>query len=215
MRRAAVLPYAPRTHLKAFADRRLPLVYRLLGAPGRLSAGSGPLARDPLLAAIEAVLLAADEPLSPRKLAVAAGLSDAAEVRRLVKRLQSLYELDASAFQINEVAGGFQLLTGPEFHPWLASLRQNQDALRLSLSARETLTIIAYRQPVMRADIEAVRGVQCGDILRLLMEKGLIRIAGRHQSLGRPVLYGTTKKFLQAFGLQDLKDLPARAQPRT
>ena len=80
--------------------------------------------------------------------------------------------------------------------------------VRLSAATRETLAIVAYRQPIMRADIEAVRGVQCGDVLRLLMEKGLVRIAGRHDSLGRPVLYGTTKKFLQVFGLRSLKDLP-------
>ena len=80
--------------------------------------------------------------------------------------------------------------------------------MRLTSAARETLAIIAYRQPIMRADIESIRGVHCGEVLRLLMEKGLVRIAGRHESLGRPVLYGTTKKFLQVFGLKNLKDLP-------
>jgi segregation and condensation protein B len=80
--------------------------------------------------------------------------------------------------------------------------------LRLSGAALETLTIVSYRQPIMRADIEAIRGVQCGDILRQLMERGLVRIAGRHDSLGRPVLYGTTRRFLQIFGLKSLRDLP-------
>src|SRR5204862_3139685 len=103
---------------------------------------------------------------------------------------------------------GFQLLTRSEFHPWLARLRRSSNELRLTPAARETLAIVAYRQPIMRADIEAIRGVQCGEILRLLMEKGLVRIAGRHDSLGRPVLYGTTKKFLQVFGLRSLRDLP-------
>jgi segregation and condensation protein B len=208
MRRTFPLPYAPRTTLRTLAGSRLPLAYRLLSEAGLLSLGTGPLARDHHLAAIEAVLLAADEPLSARRLAAAAGVADAAEARRLVKRLQSLYEQDQSAFTVEELAGGYQLLTRPEFHRWLASLRQSQETLRLSGSARETLAIIAYRQPIMRADIEAIRGVQCGDMLRLLMEKGLIRIAGRHPSLGRPVLYGTTKKFLQVFGLQKLEDLP-------
>ena len=78
----------------------------------------------------------------------------------------------------------------------------------MTSTARETLAIIAYRQPIMRADIEAIRGVHCGEVLQLLMEKGLIRIAGRDESLGRPMLYGTTKKFLQVFGLKSLKDLP-------
>ena len=118
-----------------------------------------------------------------------------------MRRLQTFYEESGSAFYVEELAGGFQLLTRPEFHPWLARLRRAGNELRLSGPARETLAIVAYRQPIMRADVEAIRGVQCGELLRQLMEKGLIRIAGRDDSLGRPVLYGTTKKFLQTFGL--------------
>jgi segregation and condensation protein B len=166
------------------------------------------LARDAHLAYVEAALFAADEPLTARRLAAVAGLADAAEARRLVRKLQSLYDKDGTAFQVEELAGGFQLLTRPEFHPWLLRLRRTGYELRLSPAARETLAIVAYRQPIMRADIEAVRGVQCGEILRLLMEKGLVRITGRHDSLGRPVLYGTTKRFLQVFGLKSLRDLP-------
>jgi segregation and condensation protein B len=167
-----------------------------------------PFARDSDLALIEAALLAADEPLTPRRLAAVTDLKDAGSARRLVKKLQSMYEQEGSAFQVHELAGGFQLLTRSEYHRWLLRLRQNSQELRLSLAARETLAIVAYRQPIMRADIESVRGVQCGEVLRMLMEKGLVRIAGRHESLGRPVLYGTTKKFLQVFGLGSLKDLP-------
>jgi segregation and condensation protein B len=164
--------------------------------------------RDAPTALVEAVLLIADEPLPPRKLAKAAGLSDAAEARRVVQKLQWLYDQDGTAFQVEELAGGFQLLTRPEYHRWLARRRIAPD-LRLSPAARETLAIVAYRQPIMRADVEAIRGVQCGDTLRMLMEKGFVRIAGRDPSLGRPVLYGTTKKFLQVFGLKSIKDLPA------
>ena len=131
-----------------------------------------------------------------------------------MRRLQALYEEGGSAFQIEEVAGGYQLLTRPEFHPWLARLRRAGNELRLSGPSRETLAIIAYRQPIARADVEAIRGVQCGDVLRQLMEKGLVRIAGRDDSLGRPVLYGTTKKFLQAFGLKSLRDLPEAGELR-
>jgi segregation and condensation protein B len=160
------------------------------------------------MAEVEAILLAADEPLPARRLAQVAGLADAAAARRLIRKLQEYYERDATAFQIEELAGGFQLLTRPEYHRWLASLRRGQSELRLTGAARETLAIIAYRQPIMRADIENIRGVHCGETLRLLMEKGLVRIAGRDNSLGRPVLYGTTKKFLQMFGLRGLKDLP-------
>ena len=91
---------------------------------------------------------------------------------------------------------------------------RKRDDLRLSAAARETLAIVAYRQPIMRAEVEAIRGVQCGEVLRQLMEKGLVRIAGRHDSLGRPVLYGTTKKFLLVFGLKSLKELPQAEQLR-
>jgi segregation and condensation protein B len=168
----------------------------------------GPLARDSQLAHVEAALLAADEPLNARKLASVAGLADGNEARRLVKKLQSFYEQSGSAFQVEEVAGGYQLFTLADYYRWLVRLGRGSPETRLTGPARETLAIIAYRQPIMRADVEAIRGVQCGDVLRLLMEKGLVRIAGRHDSLGRPVLYGTTKKFLLLFGLKSLKELP-------
>jgi segregation and condensation protein B len=173
------------------------------------TAGEGELARDGRLAQVEAVLLAADEPLTARRLAVAAGLADAAEARRLLTRLRDLYDRDGTAFQVEEVAGGYQLLTRPQFHPWLARLRRAASSPQLSGPARETLAIIAYRQPITRADIEAIRGVGCTDVLGQLMDRNLIHIAGRDDSLGRPILYGTTKKFLQLFGLKSLRDLPA------
>jgi segregation and condensation protein B len=128
--------------------------------------------------------------------------------------LRQLYDADATAFQVVEIAGGYQLLTRPAFHPWLVRLRRSSTDLRLSPASMETLAVIAYRQPVTRADIEAVRGVQCGEVVRQLMEKGLVRSAGRDDSLGRPQLYATTRKFLQAFGLKSLKDLPEVEQLR-
>ncbi len=184
----------------------LPQAYRF-AEETKLRPRGGEGLREPPLALVEAVLLAADEPLSPRKLARAADLADAAEARKLLRKLQELYDRDGCAFQVEEIAGGFQLLSRPEYHRWLVRLRAGQD-LRLTAAARETLAIVAYRQPIVRADIEAIRGVHCGETLRLLMEKGLIRIAGRDTSLGRPQLYGTTRKFLQFFGLKSLKDLP-------
>jgi segregation and condensation protein B len=167
----------------------------------------GALAREPKLAVVEAVLFAADEPLTPRRVASLAGLADAAEARRLVLRLRDLLAADGTAFCVEELAGGFQLLTRPEFHPWLSRAVQGASE-NLSGAARETLTIIAYRQPITRADIEAVRGVGCTEVLRQLMDRGLVRIAGRDDSLGRPQLYGTTRRFLQVFGLRSLRDLP-------
>jgi segregation and condensation protein B len=119
-----------------------------------------------------------------------------------------LYEKDGTAFQVEELAGGFQLLTRPAVHPWLARLRRWSPEARLSGAARETLAIIAYRQPITRADIEVIRGVQSSEILRQLMEKNLVRMAGRQDTLGRPTLYATTRKFLQVFGLKSLRDLP-------
>jgi segregation and condensation protein B len=200
-------PAARRLGHERPTDRRLP---EALHPPREIDElpARGELAREPALARLEAALLIADEPLSARRLAQIAGLPAATEARRLLRRLESLYAQDGSAFQVEELAGGFQLLTRPEFQPWLVRLRRANAEHRLTPAARETLAIVAYRQPIIRADIEKIRGVQCGDLLRLLMEKGLVKIVGRHDSLGRPVLYGTTKKFLQAFGLKSLRDLP-------
>ncbi len=174
-----------------------------------LHRSSIPRARDAKLARLEAALILADEPLPARRLADVVGLVDAAESHEtLIERLKELYDLDGTAFQIEELAGGYQLLTRSQYHPWLARLKRTGHELRITPAALETLSVIAYKQPIMRAEVEKVRGVACGEVIRQLMEKGLVRIAGRHDSLGRPQLYGTTKKFLQAFGLNTLKDLP-------
>jgi len=211
-RSTAFGPLARRNPNSPPGNRRMPSIYGWPHEESLEQIATGPLGRDARLALIEAALVAADEPLSARRLAAVAALDDATEARRLVRKLQALYEQEGSAFQVEELAGGFQLLTRPQYHPWLTRLRRSGFDLRLSSAARETLAIVAYRQPIMRADIEAVRGVQCGDVLRMLMEKGLLRIAGRHDSLGRPVLYGTTKKFLRLFGLRSLKDLPRQEE---
>jgi segregation and condensation protein B len=109
---------------------------------------------------------------------------------------------------VEEIAGGFQLLTRARFAPWLRRLNSTVREVRLSAPALETLAVVAYRQPVLRAEIEAIRGVQCGEVLRQLIERDLVRIAGRSEELGRPLLYGTTRQFLQVFGLRHLEDLP-------
>jgi segregation and condensation protein B len=109
---------------------------------------------------------------------------------------------------VEEVAGGFQLLTRPKFAPWLRRLHSLPVEVRLSAPALETLAVVAYRQPLLRAQIEAIRGVQCGEILRQLIERGLVRIFGRSEELGRPLLYATTARFLQVFGLRHIEDLP-------
>lgn len=150
----------------------------------------------------------AREPLSTRKLAQLASLSDGTEARTLIRELNRKYDQAGSSFLAMEVAGGFQLLTRPMFASWLGRLSVSPVEVRLSGPALETLAVVAYRQGVLRASIEAVRGVQCGEILRQLMERDLVRISGRSEELGRPFLYGTTKRFLQIFGLRRLEDLP-------
>ncbi len=109
---------------------------------------------------------------------------------------------------MEEIAGGYQLLTRARYSPWLRRLSSSLREVRLSPPALETLAVVAYRQPVLRAEIEAIRGVQCGEVLRQLIERDLVRIAGRSEELGRPLLYGTTRQFLQVFGLRHLDDLP-------
>ncbi|MGF1579113.1 MAG: SMC-Scp complex subunit ScpB [Gemmataceae bacterium] len=188
-------------------DRKLPSLYRVLEDVVETEA-TGEGVRDAATAMVEAILLCAAEPLPVRKLATLAGLVDSAEARRIVQKLRDLYNADATAFQVEEVAGGFQLLSRPNYYRWLVRHRNPTHDLRLSPAARETLAIVAYKQPIMRAELEKIRGVQSGELLRQLMEKGLVRISGRHDSLGRPVLYGTTKKFLQVYGLKNIKDLP-------
>ena len=163
---------------------------------------------------LEAVLLLAREPLSSRKLAQYANLADGTEARTLIRRLNERYDTVGRAFRVEEVAGGFQLLTRRKFAAWLRRLEHVPTEIRLSAPALETLAVIAYRQPVPRADIEAIRGVNCGEILRQLMERDLVRIGARSEELGRPFLYATTKRFLQVFGLVSLEDLPQAAAIR-
>lgn len=161
----------------------------------------------PATSGVEAVLFLSREPVTSRKLAQLAGLADGTEARTLVRALNRRYDTEGYAFRVMEVAGGFQLMSRPKFAPWLRRLH-GQAEVRLSAPAIETLAVVAYRQPIPRADIEAIRGVQCGEILRQLMERELVRIVGRSEDLGRPFLYGTTRQFLQVFGLRHLDELP-------
>jgi segregation and condensation protein B len=160
---------------------------------------------------LEAILLIAKEPLSARKLATLAGLADPTQARTFARKLNEQYDSKGHAFRIEEIAGGMQLLTRPQFARWLRRLEHVRGEELLSQGMLETLSIVAYRQPLLRAEIEAIRGVNCDEVLRQLMQRDLVRICGRHEDLGRPYLYGTTKRFLQLFGLQSLDSLP-RAQ---
>ncbi len=179
------------------------------GGAAAVAAPAGqPWLRDQRMARLEAVLFLAKEPLGSRKIAQLAHLADGTEARTLIRRLNRWYDESGSAFRAEEVAGGFQLMSRPKFGAWLRRLFQGPVEVRLSTPALETLAVVAYRQPVVRAEIEAIRGVDCGEILRQLMERDLVRTAGRAEELGRPYLYATTKRFLQIFGLRHLDDLP-------
>ena len=191
------------------ANARLPLALRFYPHREKESrTPSDPLGRDARLARVEALLMLADEPLTSKRIADAADLKDGNEARTVIETLRKFYDADGTAFQIEDIAGGYQLLTRAAIHPWLLRLRRTGHDVPLTSATMETLAVIAYKQPIMRAEVEKIRGVQCADLIRVLMEKGLVRIAGRHDSLGRPQLYGTTKTFLEAFGLNALSDLP-------
>lgn len=180
--------------------------------------------------AVEAILLSLDKPISAAKLGEALGVSPGAgegakgrrkrgggdevpesvsdAIDRAVAELNAAYDRTGRSFRIEKVAGGYRIMTRPEFAPVLAAFHKARGGNRLGKAAVETLSIIAYKQPITRAHLEAIRGVGCGEILRSLLERRLITIKGRAEELGRPMLYGTTKEFLDAFGLATLKDLP-------
>ncbi len=165
----------------------------------------------PLPARVEALLLAGNRPISEARLAELLGLDAKAadnSVRGAIDELNRDYESSGRAFRAQRVAGGWQLFTRPAFAPLVSRLLRDHREARLSQPALETLSIIAYRQPIMRAEIEAIRGVACGEVLRSLLERRLIKIAGRAEQPGRPMLYGTTPNFLKVFGLPGLDALP-------
>ncbi|QDU00784.1 hypothetical protein V6x_04600 [Gimesia chilikensis] len=160
------------------------------------------------MAKVEAVLFVADGALSTRKIAQLATLANAKEAKELIDQLNDALAASQSAFHIKRVATGYRMMTHPQFSFWLNKLHQRQATLKLSPPAMETLAIVVYRQPITRADIESVRGVQSAEMLKQLMDRGLVRIGGKDDSLGRPFLYETTRKFLEIFGLKNLEDLP-------
>jgi len=178
---------------------------------GDAESSEGPVSADTPVAdtrLLEALLLSTHHPLTAGRLAELMDLPATKPVRQAVKDLNLQYEESHRAFRIEQVAGGYQILTMPEFGDHLKKLHQREIDAKLTKAALETLAIIAYKQPILRADIEAIRGVACGETIRNLMEKRLVNIAGRAEEPGRPILYGTTKRFLEIFGLNSLKDLP-------
>ncbi len=160
------------------------------------------------LGKLEALLFSTHHPLTAGKLAELLELEATKPVRAAIKALNEQYDSSGRAFRIEQVAGGYQLLTLPEYGETLKRFHQREIDAKLTKAALETLAIVAYKQPILRVDVEAIRGVACGETIRSLMEKHLVKIAGRAEEPGRPILYGTTKRFLELFGLNSLKDLP-------
>jgi len=162
---------------------------------------------DNLKAIVESLLFASDTPITIDKIKSVLEASDRKAIREALTSLVEEYESSNRGFFLTEVAGGFQFRTRPEFREWIRRLKETRPA-RLSRAALETLAIIAYKQPVLRSDLEYLRGVDCGGTLRTLLERKLIRALGRKNLPGRPIIYGTTKQFLELFDLKDLTGLP-------
>ena len=188
----------------------------------------------PLTARIEALVLASDRPLGEGKLVELLGMvpepgrrrgeggdvpskarrEAVKQVREAIEQLNAAYASTGRSFRIEELAAGWQVLTLPAFGPLIARLRGDRAQQKLSQAALETLAIVAYRQPILRADLESIRGVACGEILKTLLDRRLVKIVGRAEEVGRPMLYGTTQEFLRIFGLASLSDLPQAKELR-
>ena len=157
---------------------------------------------------VEAVLFASDEPLTAAEIARADESLDEDRVEAALDALAATYDDSGRAFELREVAGGFQVLTRPEFAPYLERFDTVAKPTRLSGPALEALAIVAYRQPISRIEVEYVRGVNSSGVLRTLLDRELIHVAGRGEGVGRPVLYGTTRRFMEHFGFASIDDLP-------
>jgi segregation and condensation protein B len=161
-----------------------------------------------LKAILEAVLFVSSEPVPVARLMSILGTVSKAEVVQALKILTHDLDQDGRGIQLVQVAGGYRLVTKQEYGPWLKRMDKAKAAQKLSRSALESLAIIAYKQPLVRSEIEEIRGVETSGVLRTLLERKLVRIVGRKEVPGRPIMYGTTKFFLEHFGLQDLSQLP-------
>lgn len=159
---------------------------------------------------VESLLFVADQPLSVNALVRAVGEDGvtALEVRRSLEALTQTYESQRRGFHLVKLGNGYQIVTRPEFEPWVRGMLAGKQKARLSRAALETVAVVAYKQPITRLDVEGIRGVDVGGVLNTLLERGLIMIRGRDNGPGRPLLYGTTQGFLDYFGLSKLTDLP-------
>lgn len=165
--------------------------------------------RDELKPAIEALLFVAEEPLPLKQLCKVLGKVDEADVEIALKELRSDYEERASGLEVREIANGWRISTRPQFHDFIRKYLKTRPSARLSLPGLETLAVIAYKQPITVPEILEIRGVTSSSSIKTLLEKRLIVTKGRKETVGRPMLYGTSKEFLIHFGLRDLSELPS------
>jgi len=164
---------------------------------------------------VEALLFSTDEPLSLEKISGVLTFVSPEQVKAIIDQLNQKYTDNGHSFRIREIAGGFQVYTLPEYGLWIENLWKKTRWQRLSRPALETLAIVAYRQPIVKGEIDKIRGVQSDGTLRTLLERDLIEIKGREKSPGRPLLYQTTEKFLSFFGINDVKELPQLEELKT
>lgn len=157
---------------------------------------------------IEALLFVSEKPLTLEKIKNVLDDLETSEIRGIIEQLKTDYENSDRGLRILEVAGGFQIITGPAFAPFLKKFFKDKHTEKLSKPALETLAIIAYKQPLTRLEIELLRNVNVDGVMKNLLEKNLIRISGRKKAPGRPIVYGTTRQFLEYFGLKSLEELP-------
>jgi len=158
---------------------------------------------------IEALLFASDTPLSARRISTITGEESIARIKGAIEDLRTFYRDNNRSFTIIEIAGGYQIATLPEYSSLISRLYKSKRKSRLSQPALETLAIIAYKQPISRMQIEAIRGVNCEGVIATLLDRELIAITGRGEGVGKPYLYSTTRKFLEYLGLKDYRDLPS------
>ncbi|MDP8229608.1 MAG: SMC-Scp complex subunit ScpB [Candidatus Gorgyraea atricola] len=164
--------------------------------------------RDQAKNIIEAMLFVSDKPLFVNEIKGVLEDFKPQDVKEVIAELAKEYEDTSRAFRVKEIAGGFQITTDPSLAPWLKKLYKTSGVDRLTGPSLETLAIVAYKQPATKPEIEAIRGVNVDGVLKTLIEKNLVKIAGRRETVGRPILYGTTQEFLQYFGLNSLQELP-------
>ncbi len=166
------------------------------------------MAQDNNRAVIEAMLFSSDKPLTIEQMRNVLGSLETQEIRSILGELNQGYESSNRGIRITEIAGGFQMITAPALAPFLKKLYKQRNVEKLSKPALETLAIIAYKQPLTRLDIESLRNVNIDGVMKSLLDKDLIRVTGRKKSPGRPKVYGTTRQFLEYFGLKSLEELP-------